>query len=65
MRYSEGILSNKVENIFREATRVYLKYCDGAGHQGYKIEPVVVQDVRLYFRGHNITEAQLADLERT
>lgn len=60
--FSEGILSNNVKNNFREGTKVFLKYCDGAGHQGFKTAPVAYKDAKLYFRGHNITMGQLADL---
>lgn len=41
---------------------MFLKYCDGAGHQGFKTAPVAYKDAKLYFRGHNITQSQLADI---
>lgn len=53
--FTEGMLSDNAKNNFREATKVFLKYCDGAGHQGFKSAPLAYKDAKLYFRGHNIT----------
>ncbi len=61
--YSDGILSDNHNNEFRYATRIILRYCDGSGHQGTKSSPVVYKDAKLYFRGNNITIAQLNDIE--
>lgn len=36
MIFSDGILSNNEKNSFRDATKAFLSYCDGAGHQGYR-----------------------------
>ena len=60
--YPEGILSDSVNNQFRTATRIILRYCDGAGHQGTRSNPIVYKDTKLYFRGNNITMAQFEDL---
>jgi len=60
--YSDGILSDSEYNSYRNATRVILRYCDGAGHQGTKSSPIQYKDTKLYFRGNNITIAQLQDL---
>lgn len=38
--FSEGFLSNNAKNDFNEATKVFLKYCDGAGHQGVRQAPL-------------------------
>jgi hypothetical protein len=36
---------------------VYIKYCDGTGHQGYRKDPVATpQGKNLYFRGFKNTE---------
>ena len=32
-------------------------YCDGTGHQGYIENPVIVNNTKVYFRGHNNTIA--------
>ena len=31
-----GLLSDQDDNSFKNWTKVYLKYCDGSGHQGSK-----------------------------
>jgi len=41
-----------------------MRYCDGAGHQGYRKEPIEYNGSKLYFRGHNITKAQLSSLDK-
>lgn len=60
--FSEGILSNSDQNQFREATKVFLKYCDGAGHQGFRKNPISYKDTKLYFNGDGITKNQLNDV---
>lgn len=40
-----------------------MKYCDGTGHQGYKKDPVVYQNTKLWFRGHNATMGQLNSID--
>lgn len=52
-------------NNFKNWTKVALKYCDGSGHQGTRANPISYKGTKLYFRGHNITVAQLDDVERT
>jgi len=32
----DGIFLNDSSNYFADWTKVYLKYCDGALHQGYR-----------------------------
>lgn len=59
----QGILSNNEDNDFRESTKVFLKYCDGAGHQGSRASPISYKGKSLFFRGNNITIAQLNSLE--
>ena len=63
LNITDGILSNSPSNDFRSATKVLLLYCDGAGHQGYRANPLPYKDANLYFRGTNITIAQLNSLE--
>ena len=41
-----------------------MKYCDGTGHQGYKKDPIDYKGVKLYFRGHNVTEGQLNSIDK-
>jgi hypothetical protein len=59
---TEGIYSKNPNNHYREATRVYLRYCDGSGHQGTRALPISHKGKDLFFRGHNITAATLQDL---
>lgn len=61
--YPEGILSTNENSHFRNSTRILLRYCDGSGHQGSRSEPILYKNTKMYFRGHNITVAQLEDLE--
>jgi hypothetical protein len=49
-------------STYRDWSIVYLKYCDGTGHQGYKKDPILYKGKNLYFRGHNVTMAQLNSL---
>ena len=60
---SEGILSDNSLNPFKSWTIVHMKYCDGTGHQGYKKDPVVYQNTKLWFRGHNATMGQLSSID--
>ena len=57
-------MGDREENYFKDWTIVYLKYCDGTGHQGYKKDPLVYKGQNLYFRGQNITIAQLNSLQQ-
>jgi hypothetical protein len=57
-------MSDSPTNIFNTWTVVHLKYCDGTGHQGYKKDPIVYNSSKLYFRGHNITVAQLNSIDK-
>ena len=34
---------------------VYINYCDGTGHEGYKKDPIVHKGKNLYIRGLNNT----------
>ena len=40
---------------FYNWTRIYVPYCDGAGHQGSRSFPINYRNVNLYFRGQNNT----------
>lgn len=41
---------------------MFLKYCDGSGHQGHRDNPIKYKDTNLYFNGDGITRAQLFDV---
>ena len=59
-----GILSSDDDNnSFKNWTKVFLKYCDGSGHQGSRNEPISYKGKKLYFRGSNITLAQFDSIE--
>jgi hypothetical protein len=58
------VLSTNEQNPFKDWTKAYLRYCDGSGHQGSRFDPIEYKDTKLYFRGHNITVAQLDRLEK-
>ena len=51
------------QNHFKDWTIAHLKYCDGTGHQGYKRDPVGYKGEDLYFRGTNVTLAQLHSID--
>jgi hypothetical protein len=55
-----GILSaDPTKNpAFYDWTRVFLRYCDGSGHQGTRSPPLNYHNKNLFFRGQNITIAQ-------
>lgn len=57
--FGQGILSDHFDNYFNNWTRVFFKYCDGSGHQGTRSQPILYKGAQLYFRGQNITRAQL------
>lgn len=65
MGASQGILSDVAQNHYKDWTIAHLKYCDGTGHQGYKKDPVSYKGTNLYFRGHNVTTAQLNSIDQT
>eukprot|EP00042_Codosiga_hollandica_P051105 m.622650 g.622650 ORF g.622650 m.622650 type:complete len:405 (-) comp58219_c1_seq10:195-1409(-) len=51
---SAGILSNSAETnpYFFEWNAVYLMYCDGASWTGGAVEPAIVNNTKVWFRGH-------------
>jgi hypothetical protein len=55
----DGIISDNALNYYKDWSMVYLKYCTGTGHQGYKKDPISYKGFNLYFRGHNVTISQL------
>jgi len=57
-------MSDSPNNIFSTWTVIHLKYCDGTGHQGYRKDPLAYKSTKLYFRGHNITIAQLNSIDK-
>jgi hypothetical protein len=50
--------------MFLTWKKIVLMSCDGAGHQGYRKDPVKYKDAELYFRGHNITTQRFSSLEK-
>lgn len=62
--FGEGILSDDANNIFRNWTRIFLKYCDGSGHQGTKSSPVLYKGAQIYFRGQNVTLGQFDSVDK-
>ena len=62
-----GILSGDktVNPGFYDWTKVYLKYCDGSGHQGTRSEPLSYKEKLLYFRGQNVTIGQFNAVNAT
>ena len=60
---STGLLSDQDDSFFKDWTKVYLKYCDGTGHQGTRSNPLSYKGATLYFRGHNVTIGQLNSLD--
>jgi O-palmitoleoyl-L-serine hydrolase len=57
--FGSGILSDNQFNYFNNWTRIFFKYCDGSGHQGTRSQPILYKGAQLFFRGQNITRAQL------
>lgn len=49
--FSNGILSDDKDNYFKSWTKVFLKYCDGSGHQGSRALPILYKGAELFFRG--------------
>jgi hypothetical protein len=43
---------------------VFLKYCDGSGHQGTRSAPLLYKGAQLFFRGQNVTLAQFASVDK-
>ena len=56
-------MSSQADNYFNSWTRVYLTYCDGAGHQGSRAEPILYKGAELFFRGQDITLARFKQLD--
>lgn len=62
--WDNGIFSEDPNNYFSNWTRVYLSYCDGAGHQGTRSDPILYKGAELFFRGQNITIAQFESINK-
>lgn len=62
----QGILSgNATENPhFFDWTRIYIPYCDGAEHQGSRLQPISYKGADLYFRGTNNSIQQFESLNK-
>jgi len=56
-----GILSgDPVKNpYFYSWNRIFIKYCDGTGHQGFAEDPVIFNNSKIYFRGDANTRKAL------
>lgn len=51
--------SEEYNQLFYNYNKILLLYCDGSVHQGYLEEPILVNDVELYFRGFQNTNETL------
>lgn len=40
---------------FYDYTFIHLNYCDGSGHQGYREEPLIINNKKIWIRGYNNT----------
>ena len=54
----------KVNPLFHTWTRIFVPYCDGSLHLGFKSSPVEFKGKKLYFRGENNTEAHFNYLQQ-
>lgn len=45
--------------VFYNWNRVFALYCDGTCHQGYKHQPLKIQEKNIYFHGYNNTMTHL------
>lgn len=41
--------------FFSAYNKVFINYCDGTGHQGYRSQPIQFNGTDLHFRGTNNT----------
>lgn len=64
MTHSSGVLSGAEDNYFKNWTKVYMKYCDGSGHQGTRSDPIAYKDTKLFFRGQNVTMANFNAIDK-
>lgn len=57
----DGLLSNKRDRnkYFYHYSKIYVKYCDGTGHQGFNTEPFTYKGHDLWFRGYANTNETL------
>lgn len=62
-----GVLSgNSTTNPeFYSWTRVFVSYCDGSGHQGYKNASVSYKGANLFFRGQALTHEVFRSLDQS
>ncbi len=47
---------------FAQWSAIYMPYCDGASFSGDATDPVVVNGTKIYFRGHRILQAMIANM---
>lgn len=57
-----GLGSGDDKNFFKDWTKVFLTYCDGSGHQGYKKDPIEYKGAKLYFRGEKVVKGHFNSL---
>jgi len=53
-----------VNPFFYDWNRIYVKYCDGTGRQGYNTEPYIYNNSQVWFRGMNNTLAFFNDIAK-
>lgn len=55
--WSTGIFSrdSNTNPHFYNWNSVYINYCDGTGHEGYRKDPIVYKGKNIYIRGLNNT----------
>lgn len=54
----------KINPTFHNWTRVFVPYCDGSLHQGFKSNSIEYKGKKLYFRGENNTQAHFDFLHK-
>lgn len=61
----DGIFNRdeKLNPEFYNWNIIYINYCDGTGHQGYREEPILIKDQLIYIRGDRIFKSILFEFE--
>jgi hypothetical protein len=54
----------KINPLFHNWTRIFVPYCDGSLHLGFKSNPIEYKGKKLYFRGENNTRAHFDYLHK-
>ena len=55
---------SEVNPVFYDWTKIYIPYCDGSTHQGYRETPVNYRGRDLYFRGTQNTLEHFSYLDK-